>query len=123
MAATRCRLPSRQASVLAAPSPTQVCLAISAGLPMTPKSRTAQFRCPIARASALRVRPAFIGSCVNWQGFSSLVRAFQHCRDLDRCFGAAEAEVDLQSDQQHAQSDEDCADWTLHEHPNVAPRN
>src|SRR4029077_8205670 len=119
MAATRCRLPSRQASVLAAPSPTRAYSAISAGLPMTPKSRAAQFRCPIARASALRVRPGFTGSCANWQDSSSLFRAFQHCRDLDRWSGSPNAHVNLQHNQQNAEADKDSTDRAFDEYQDV----
>ena len=71
-AATRCHSPSLPASALAAPNPIPVSLVISVVLPMTPKSRTARFRFPIALASVSRGRRASTGSCANWPPFEAL---------------------------------------------------
>ena len=70
-AATRCHWPLRPVSVSAALNPIPACSAISVALPMTQKSKAARLHCPIAQASALRDRPASIGSCANWPVFEA----------------------------------------------------
>src|SRR5258708_30563340 len=121
-AATRCRSPLPAASDLAARNHTPACLAI-AGVLLTMRAlRMARSRSRTGPASASKARPDFSASCENWRGFKPLFRTFQRCRNLDRCFGTAETNVNLQPDQQHAKENEHRTDWTLHEKKDVTPR-
>src|SRR4029077_3430232 len=115
----RCRSPLLAASALVERNHTPACLAISAALPTVRASKAARFCWLTALALASRARPGSSASCRSWWDFSPLFRAFQRRRNLNRCFGAAETNVDLQPDQQHTQEDDHRTDRTLDEHKDV----